>query len=162
MIPPSSWCKGYLMYSLFRCEFKVAFAWIVKKLVFLVQTLWILKLQFEDWPFQRIFIKAFTFCSKNDMCQIVKKHFFCSNNAPEFHIFNFWRHQKLLLVAKKLQDSTLLFENNCQDIGISKLVSLFELSNADLKISLYVCVHIKSIPENFTFLILRIFELFCR
>ena len=31
-----------------RCEFEVAFAWIVKKLVFLGQISWILKLRFED------------------------------------------------------------------------------------------------------------------
>ena len=65
-----------------------------------------------------------------------KEHLFCSNNAPEIHIFNFRQHQKLLLVAKKLQDSTLLFENNREDIGISKLISqlkilpsLFELKD---------------------------------
>ena len=70
-----------------------------------------------------------------------KEHLFCSNNAPEIHIFNFWRHQKLLLVAKNLQDSTPLFENNCEDIGISKLVSqlkilpsLFELKGTLMQI----------------------------
>ena len=33
--------------------------------------------------------------------------------------------------------------------------------NADLKISQYVCVHV-CVPENFTFLILGILELFAR
>ena len=33
-------------------------------------------------------------------------------------------------------------------------------TNADLKISRYVYVHINIIPENFAFLILRILELF--
>ena len=84
--------------------------------------------------------------------RLLKEHLFCSNNTPEIHIFNFWRHQKLLLVAKQLQDSTLLFEKTCEYIGISKLVprlktspSLFELkgeTNADLKISLYVLVFV--------------------
>ena len=35
-------------------------------------------------------------------------------------------------------------------------------TNADLKISLDVCVHIKKYPENFAFSILRILELFAR
>ena len=35
-------------------------------------------------------------------------------------------------------------------------------TNADLKISLYVCVCIKKHPENFAFLILRILGLFTR
>ena len=78
-----------------------------------------------------------------------KEHLFCSNNAPEIHIFNFWRHQKLTLVAKDLQDSTLLFENNCVEIGISKLVSqlkilpsLFELKGTLMQIwkTLYMFV----------------------
>ena len=59
---------------------------------------------------------------KNDMCQIVKKNLFCSNNAPEIHIFNSLRHQKLLLVANQLQD-LFLFDINSKDIVISKLVS---------------------------------------
>ena len=35
-------------------------------------------------------------------------------------------------------------------------------THADLKISLYVCDHIKTIPENFAFLILRILKLCAR
>ena len=35
-------------------------------------------------------------------------------------------------------------------------------TNADLKISLYVRVHIKYYPENFAFLILGVFELYSR
>ena len=68
-----------------------------------------------------------------------KENFLCPNNAPETYIFNSWRHQKLLLVANQLQDSTFLFEINSEDIGgISKLVSqlkllpsLFELKDND-------------------------------
>ena len=41
-----------------------------------------------------------------------------------------------------------------------KAKNLVGLANADLKISLYVCVHIKTIHEHFAFLILRILELF--
>ena len=33
-------------------------------------------------------------------------------------------------------------------------------TNADLKASLFVCVHMKTYPENFAFSILRILELF--
>ena len=65
-----------------------------------------------------------------------KEDLFCSNNAPEILIFNSLRHQKLLLVAKQLQDST--FYINSEDIGISKLVpqvkllpSLFKLKDND-------------------------------
>ena len=61
-----------------------------------------------------------------------------SNNAPDIHILNSWRHQKLLSVPKQLQDNTFLFEINNEDIGISKLVSqskllssLFELKEND-------------------------------
>ena len=73
------------------------------------------------------------------MCQIVKKNLFCPNNALEIHILDSWQHQKLLLVANQLQDSTLLFEISSEDIGISKLVSqlkllpiLFELDTIDM------------------------------
>ena len=52
MIPPRGQCKAYLIYSLIRCEFDVAFAWIVKKLVFLVQILWI-----QDWSLWKDFYK---------------------------------------------------------------------------------------------------------
>ena len=65
-----------------------------------------------------------------------KEDLFCSNNAPEIHIFNSLLHRKLLLVAKQLQDST--FYINSEDIGISKLVpqvkllpSLFKLKDND-------------------------------
>ena len=42
---------------------------------------------------------------------LFKNMYLCSKNAPEIHIFNSWRHQKLL-EAKKLQGSTILFEIN--------------------------------------------------
>ena len=35
-------------------------------------------------------------------------------------------------------------------------------TNADLKISLYVCVHMKTVPWKFRIRTLRIFELFAR
>ena len=54
-----------------------------------------------------------------------KEDLFCSSNAPEILIFNSLRHQKLLLVAKQLQDSTFCI--NSEDIGISKLVSQVKL-----------------------------------
>ena len=47
-------------------------------------------------------------------------------------------------------------------INISFLTTNQRYNNADLKISLYVCVHIKKYPENFAFLILRILEIFAR
>ena len=65
-----------------------------------------------------------------------KENLFCSNNVPEVQIFNSWQHQKLLLVANHLQDST--FYINSADIGMSKLVSelkfflsLFEFKDND-------------------------------
>ena len=142
MIPPSSWCRAYLIYSLFHCEFEVVFAWIVKKLVFLVQILWILKLRFEDWPLWKDFYKSSPFVQRTACVRLLKEHLFCSNNTPEIHVFNFWRHQKLLVVAKQLQDSTLfIFENNCDGIDIRKLVSqlkvlpsLFELKGTLMQI----------------------------
>ena len=42
------------------------------------------------------------------------------------------------------------------------IMDRIELKGTDLKIYLYVRVHIKIIPENFTFLILKVFELFIR
>ena len=74
------------------------------------------------------------------MCQIVKRNLICLNNAPEIHIFNSWRYQKLLLLDNQVQDSTFLFEIKSKDIGISNLVSqsifmsrLFELKENDSK-----------------------------
>ena len=67
-----------------------------------------------------------------------KENLICSNIAPAIHIFNIWRHQKLLLLPNQLQDSTFLFEINSKDIDTSKLVSqskllpsLFELKDKD-------------------------------
>ena len=51
------------------------------------------------------------------------QNLFYSNNAPEIHIFNTFRHQKLLLVANQLQDSTFLFDINSKGIVFSKLLS---------------------------------------
>ena len=75
------------------------------------------------------------------MYQTVKRKSLCANDAPQIHIFNSWPHQKLLLVANQLQDSTFFKKTNSQDIGISKLVSqlkllptLFELKDNGHKI----------------------------
>ena len=54
---------------------------------------------------------------------MTKENLFYSHNAPEVHIFNSRRHQKLLLVANQLQVN----KNNSKDIGISKLVSQLKL-----------------------------------
>ena len=58
------------------------------------------------WPLWRIFIKELTFCSKTACVRLWKENLFCSNTAPEIHIFNSFRRQKLLLVANQLQDNT--------------------------------------------------------
>ena len=55
------------------------------------------------------------------------QNLFYSNNAPEIHIFNTFRHQKLLLVANQLQDSTFLFDINSKGIVFTKLVSQLKL-----------------------------------
>ena len=122
--PPSSplavGVKAYLIYFLFRRGFEVVLAWIVKKSVFPFQISWILKLWFEDFYKRVLFI-----CSA--CVRLSKENLFCSNNVPEIHIFNFWRHQKLLLVANQLQDSNFFKKINSKDIGISKFVSQLEL-----------------------------------
>ena len=47
MIPLAVSVKACLIYFLFRGEFEVVSAWIVKKSVFLDQILWIPELQFK-------------------------------------------------------------------------------------------------------------------
>ena len=42
-------------------------------------------------------------------------------------VINSWRHQKLLLVANQLQDSTFFKKINSKDIGISKFVPQLKL-----------------------------------
>ena len=42
-------------------------------------------------------------------------------------VVNSLRHQKLLLVGNHFQDNSFLFEINREDIGLSKLLSQFEL-----------------------------------
>ena len=56
-----------------------------------------------------------------------KENLLYSNNTPEIHIFNFKWHQKLLLLAKQLQDSTFLFESESEGSGISKLISQLKI-----------------------------------
>ena len=75
---------------------------------------------------------------KQQVSDCQKKISFLQIIHLKIHIFNSWRHQKLLLVANQLQDNNILFENNSEDIGISKLVSqlkllptLFELKDND-------------------------------
>ena len=48
----------------------------------------------------------FPFIKKTTCVRLSKENIFSSNNAPEIHIVNSWRYQKLLLVANQLQDST--------------------------------------------------------
>ena len=55
---------------------------------------------------------------------MLKENPFCPNNASETYMLISWQHQKLLLVANQLQDSTFfLFEINSEGIGISNLKS---------------------------------------
>ena len=85
-----------------------------------------------------------------------KKNLFYSNNAPEIHIFNL----VLVLVPKKLQDSTLLFESNSKDRGFSKLIpqlktlpSLFEVKDNDTIIMNTIINKLQHISRNRGFLI---------
>ena len=41
--------------------------------------------------------------------RLLKENLFCPNNASETYIFISLRHQKLLLVADQLQDSTFFY-----------------------------------------------------
>ena len=61
------------------------------------------------------------FVKKTTYVRLPKENLFCSNNASENYNFISWRHQKLLLAANQLQDSTFLFEIDSEDIGISKI-----------------------------------------
>ena len=54
---------------------------------------------------------------------MLKENLFCPNNASETYMFISWQHQKLLLVANQLQDSTFLFEINSEGTDISNLKS---------------------------------------
>ena len=89
-------------------------------------------------PFNGFLLKSSPFAQKTTYVRLSKENLFCSNNAPEIHIFNSLRPKKLLTVANQLQDSTFLFEINSEEIGISKLLaqlkllpSLFELKEND-------------------------------
>ena len=88
--------------------------------------------------FNRFLLEGTTFVQETTFVRLSKENLFCLMNAPKIHIFNSWRHQKLLLVAKQLQVSTFLFEIISESIAISKLVSqlkllasLFELRDND-------------------------------
>ena len=59
--------------------------------------------------------------------RLSKENLFCSNNAPEIHTFNYWRHQKLLLVTNQLQENTFWFGIKSEDIGIIKIVQQLKL-----------------------------------
>ena len=125
MIPPSSWCQSVFNLFLFRREFDVVFAWIVKKISFSRPDFADSKIAIWGLTSLTGFIKEFTFRSK--YVRLSKENLFCSNNAPGIHIFKSWQHQKLLLVANQLKNSTSLSGSNNEDIGISKLVSQLKL-----------------------------------
>ena len=59
--------------------------------------------------FGRFLWKSSVLVQKTTCVRLSKENFICSKNAPEIHIFNSWRHQKLLLVPNELQDSTYFF-----------------------------------------------------
>ena len=80
--------------------------------------------EIEIWGFLQ---KSSSFIQNTTCVRLSKENLLCSYNAPEIHIFNSWRHQKLLLVANQLQDSTFFKNINSKDIGISNLVSQLKL-----------------------------------
>ena len=92
----------------------------VKKKIFFVQILWIL---IVIWGLTSLteFYKWVDILLKKACVRLPKENVFCANNASE--IFNSSRHQKLLLVANQLQQSTFLFEINSENIGKSNLIS---------------------------------------
>ena len=47
------------------------------------------------------FYKRVHILLKTTCVRLPKENVFCPNNASETHIFNSWRHQKLLLVANQ-------------------------------------------------------------
>ena len=104
------------MHFLFRHEFEVVFAWIVKKSDFVDSEIVV-------WGLTSLtdFYKRVHLLFRKRRVRLSKENLFWSNNAPEIHIFNSLLHRKLLLVAKQLQDSTFYIKS--EDIGISKLVS---------------------------------------
>ena len=73
------------------------------------------------------FYKSIQLLFKKQRVRLSKENLICSSNEAEIHIFNSWRHWKILLLPNQLQDSTFLFEINSGDIGISKLVSQLKL-----------------------------------
>ena len=117
----------------------MVFAWITKNQFFSSRFCWFSHCDLKTDPFERIFIKEFTFAQWMTCVRLSKENLFYSNNTPEIHhIFNFWWQQKLLLMAKQFKIVTLLFESNREDSGISQLISqlkilpsLFELKDND-------------------------------
>ena len=110
---PSSRCKS--VFNLFFVPlWIVSCFWVnrVKKTIFLIQISWILKLWFEDQLTSLLtnFINEFTFCIKRTCVRLPIENLFCPNNASETYIFiSWWHHQKLLLAANQLQDSTFFY-----------------------------------------------------
>ena len=101
---------------------------------------------------------------KRHVSECQKKISFFSNNVPEIHIFISWQHQKLLLAAKQLQDSTFLFQINSKDKGISKLLltllpSLFELKDNDAIVMSTIIKKLQDMSRNRSFLISKIVRL---
>ena len=141
----------------------MVFAWIMKNQFFSSRFCWFWYCDLRTDPFERIFIKEFNFCSMKTCVRLLKENLFYSNNTPEIHhIFNFWWHQKLLLIAKQFKIVTLLFESNSEDSGISKLISqlkilpsLFELKDNDT-IVMSTINKLQHISQNKGFLISEI------
>ena len=89
---------------------------------------------------------------KTTYVRLLKENVFCPNNASEAYILNSWRHQRLLLVAKQLQDSTFLFEINSEEHWHQKI-------NITVKVidKFVVCIEVSTPPAHYeVFLNLKI------
>ena len=89
---------------------------------------------------------------KTTYVRLLKENVFCPNNASEAYILNSWRHQKLLLEAKQLQDSTFLFEINSEEHWHQKI-------NIAVKVidKFVVCIEVSTPPAHYeVFLNLKI------
>ena len=77
---------------------------------------------------------------------MLKENLFCPNNASETYMFISWQHQKLLLVANQLQDSTFLFEINSEGTDISNLKSQLKVI---AKFIVYIGLSLTPKPPHF-------------
>ena len=98
--------KAYLIYILNRREFDVVLHESWKNRFFSYRFHGFQNCDLRTDPFNGFLLTSSSFVQKATYVRLSKYNFFCSNNVPEIHIFNFSRHQKLLLVANQLQDST--------------------------------------------------------